>query len=94
MTLEAKTIEARNDRCLSVREVARRWRVSPRKVRLLIRRGWLQAIDLGGVGRQQLRVTPEGIAECERRMTVRRPTPRRQVPRDIDPEILEMLNRL
>lgn len=78
------------DRSQSVREVAVYWRVSPRKVRSLIRRGLLRAIDLG-CGRQQLRIPPDAVAECEKRLAVRVPQPRKRQP-VIDPEIERLLS--
>lgn len=79
------------DHSQSVRQVAAYWRVSPRKVRLLIRRGLLRAIDLG-CGRQLLRLTPEAIRECEQRLAVKAPSPRRKRQSEIDPEIERLLS--
>jgi hypothetical protein len=59
-------------------------------VRLLIRRGWLRAIDVGPAGRQRLRLTPDAVHECESRLAVSRPR-RRQAVRDIDPTIARLL---
>jgi excisionase family DNA binding protein len=78
------------DRSRSVRQLASYWRVSPRKVRALIRRGLLRAVDFG-VGRRQLRITPDAVAECERRLAVRPPPPRRKRSGDLDPELVEFL---
>lgn len=79
------------DKSLSVRELAAYWRVSTRKIRALVKRGLLQAIDLGTVGRTQLRITPSAIAECERRLAVRAAAPRRR-RETIDPEIARLLD--
>jgi|GEM_PF-2753725 len=79
------------DRALSVRQVARRWCVSPRKIRMMIRRGIIQAIDVG-FGRRQLRITPEAILECEQSLTVKPKAPRRRHQR-IDPEIERLLTQ-
>jgi hypothetical protein len=80
------------ERAFSVRQVAAYWRDSPRKIRALIRRGLLRAIDLG-CGRQQLRVTPEALRECEDRLTVKlsSPRPRRQRDTTIDASVLAEL---
>lgn len=82
------------DRALSVRQLARRWGIAPKKVREMIRRGTLSAIDVG-FGRRQVRIMPEAIAECERRLTVQ-PARRRQAKRyaDIDPEVARMISEL
>ena len=79
------------DRSRSVRELARYWRVSTRKVRALIRRGLLRAIDLG-CGRQQLRLTPEAVRACEQRLAVRQPAARRRRRSEVDPEIERLLS--
>jgi len=47
------------DRCLTPRELARRWRTSPARVRQLIRRGVLRAFVLG----RRVRIPPEAVAE-------------------------------
>jgi hypothetical protein len=49
------------DRCLTPRELARRWRVRPAKVRAMIRAGTLPAITIDG----RTRVTPEAVASAE-----------------------------
>jgi hypothetical protein len=76
---------------LSVRELARRWAVAPRKVRSMVARGLLRAIDVG-TGRKQLRFVPEAVTEAEGRLAVVVAKPRRQ-RRDssIDPGVLAML---
>lgn len=78
------------DRALSVRQLAHRWAVSPKKIRMMIRRRLLRAIDLG-VGRSQLRITPEAIAEAEARLAVAPVTPKRRRRDLIDPEIAKLL---
>lgn len=78
------------DRSRSVRQLAAYWRVSPRKVRALIRRGLLRAVDFG-IGRRQLRITPEAVRECETRLAVRTPPPRRKRCGDLDPELVAYL---
>lgn len=77
-------------RYLSVRRLARRWGISPARVRALIRRGDLQALDLGD-RRRQLRIPPEAIRAFEEGRTVRKPSPRRQRVERIDPEIAAIL---
>lgn len=80
------------DRALSVRQLARRWAVSPRKVRDMIRRRIIRAIDVG-TGRRQLRIVPEAIAQAEERLSVLPATPRRRRRADgIDPEIAALLD--
>jgi excisionase family DNA binding protein len=59
----------RAETCLTVREVARRLRVRPSKVRAWIRRGELAAINTSAAlcGRQRLVVTPQALAAFERK---------------------------
>lgn len=79
-------------RALSVRQLAKRWGVGPQKIRAMIRVGSLRAFDLG-MGRQQLRIPPEAVLECERRLAVgnRLPALRRRAKR-VDPEIASLLS--
>jgi excisionase family DNA binding protein len=67
---------------LTVHEVARRFRVSPDKVRGWIRRGELAALNTASAlsGRPQLRITREALAAFEQRRTVAPPPkpPRRR----------------
>jgi hypothetical protein len=79
------------DRCLSVRQLARYWRVSPRKVRALIKRRIVDAIDLGGK-RHELRITPEAVQKAQRRLAANPPiaSPRCRQP-EIDPEVSKLL---
>lgn len=82
------------DRALSVRALARRWRVGTAKVLALVRRGVLQAFDTGlGTGRKQLRFAPEAIRAAEQKLAVKPKKPRKQQrDRDgIDPEVRRML---
>jgi hypothetical protein len=80
------------DRALSVRQLARRWAISPRKVRAMIRRGILSAFNVGTT-RTQLRIPPETVIEAEtKRLAVRPVTPRRRRREQIDPEIAALLN--
>jgi len=80
------------DRALSVRQLAWRWATSPRKVRELIRRRVVRAIDVG-FGRRQLRILPEEIARAEARLSVAPPTPKRRRRDDgIDPDIARLLD--
>ena len=66
-------------RSLSVRQLARRWAVSPRKVRAMIRRRLLRAFDVGLGGRRQLRIAPEDIVTAEQqRLAVQPAVPRRR----------------
>jgi Helix-turn-helix domain len=76
----------------SVRELATYWRTSPRKVRDLIRRRLLRGFDLGK-GRQQIRITPAAIAECEHRLAVGAPaTQRRRRADGISPTVAALLD--
>ncbi|MCI0463308.1 MAG: helix-turn-helix domain-containing protein [Gemmataceae bacterium] len=54
---------------LTVRDLARRYRVSPDKVRLWIRRGELHAVNTATAlcGRPRWVVSPDALAEFERR---------------------------
>jgi hypothetical protein len=56
---------------LTVADVARRYRIGPDKVRALIRRGELRAINTAGAlcGRPRWVCTPDALAEFERRRT-------------------------
>jgi hypothetical protein len=76
-------------RGFTVREVAGRYRVGEGKVRGWIKRGELSAINTASplCGRPQLRVTPEALAEFERRRSAApppRPQRRRRRPPAID----------
>jgi hypothetical protein len=82
--------DAALDRCLSVRELAKRWRVAPKKVRLLIRRGTLNAFDVG-FGRTELRIPPEAIQVAEQSRLAVKPRPKRRQRLDLDPEIAAIL---
>jgi hypothetical protein len=82
--------DARLDRALSVRQLARRWAISPRKIRDLIRRRLIRAIDVG-TGRRQLRILPEAIAEAEQRLSVQPRQARRPRRSEIDPAIVALL---
>jgi excisionase family DNA binding protein len=68
----------------TVREVARRYRVSPDKVRAWIMRGELPAINTAAqCRRRRWVVTTGGLAEFERRRSARpppEPAPRRRRP--------------
>lgn len=84
------TTDATCDRCLSVRQLARRWGVSPKKIRAMLKRGILRGFDVG-FGRTQVRIPPESIREAEeQRLSVKPRAPRRQ-RREIDPEIEKLL---
>jgi hypothetical protein len=85
------TTDAPLDRALSVRQLARRWGVSPKKIRAMLKRGILRGFDVG-FGRTQIRIPPEAIREAEQRLAVRAPTPRRKRQLEIDPEIERLLS--
>jgi transposase len=70
-------------RGLTVRDVARRFRVSPDRVRAWIRGGQLAALNTAAArcGRPRFVVTPEAIAEFEHGLaaaTAPKPAPRRK----------------
>jgi hypothetical protein len=75
---------------LSVRELARRWRCAPKKVRAFIRRGTLRAFDIG-CGRPELRIAPEAIAEAEQQRLAVKPPLRRRKREQIDPGVAKLL---
>jgi excisionase family DNA binding protein len=78
---------------LTVREVAKRYRVGPDKVRAWIRRGEMRAVNTATAlcGRPRWVIPPEGLRLFERRRTATAPPkpPRRRRPLLIDyyPEI-------
>ena len=78
---------------LSVCQLAKYWRVTPQKVRGMVRRGLLTAIDLGGL-RPQLRITPEAIKEAEERLRVRPAPPvrRKRLDDGISPTVRALLD--
>jgi hypothetical protein len=79
------------DRALSVRQLARRWAVSPKKIRAMLKRGIIRGFDVG-FGRTQIRIPPEAVLEAEQqRLAVRPPTPRRKRQAEVDPEIARLL---
>jgi hypothetical protein len=70
-------------RGLTPREVAHLWRVSPDRVRAMIRRGELQALDMGTPQRPRLVILPEHLqqyARAHRAATTPRAAPRRRRP--------------
>jgi hypothetical protein len=79
------------DRALSVRQLARRWAVSPKKIRLMLKRGIVRGFNVG-FGRAQIRIRPESILEAEtQRLAVKPPAPRRKRQAAVDPEIARLL---
>jgi len=78
------------NRCLSVRQLARRWGVSPRKVRSMIRAGRLVAFNVGLAGRVQLRIAPSAIAQAEAALAVA-PAVKRRKRQAVDPEVAALL---
>ena len=78
---------------LTVREVAKRYRVGPDKVRGWIRRGELAAINTADVacGRPRFVVTSEAIQQFEKRRAAAEPQnrnarPRRRTVKDYFPD--------
>jgi excisionase family DNA binding protein len=78
--LPAGTAPPFPNRGLSVREVAKYLRISPDRVRAMIARGELQALDMGTPQRPRLVVLPEFLAAFGRRhrATTPQPAPRRR----------------
>jgi excisionase family DNA binding protein len=73
-------------RCLTVRELARRWRCRPSTIRSMVRRGVLPAMQLNG----RVRITPEAIRAAETGPLAVSPIRRRRVGK-VDPEIAKLL---
>jgi excisionase family DNA binding protein len=74
------------DRCLTPKELARRWRCRVTRVRAMVRTGQLPAITIGG----RTRITPEAVTDLERGPLAVRP--RQQRKREMIPkEVLAML---
>jgi transposase len=77
----ARVIAAPVQRCITVRELARRYRVGRGKVAGWIQSGQLKAINTSDLrcGRPRWLVTPEALAEWERgRVATTPPMPRKQ----------------
>jgi excisionase family DNA binding protein len=71
-------VSAEPERCLTVGEVAARWRCRPATVRELVRSGKLPAIQIGG----RVRIAPEAVREVEQgTLAVRPARPRRRKER-------------
>ncbi|HMF17421.1 MAG TPA: helix-turn-helix domain-containing protein [Gemmataceae bacterium] len=73
--------------CFTICELARRWRCRPATVRAMVRRGVLQAIQLGG----RVRILPEEIRNAEQKTLAVKPAKRRPRQEKVDPEIARML---
>ncbi|GIW79248.1 MAG: hypothetical protein KatS3mg105_1055 [Gemmatales bacterium] len=82
---------ATDNRDYTVRELARKWRVSPAAVRKLIRDGQLPAYEPIPGSRSGLRITREAVAAWERRHTVRPAVRHRRRGDGIDPEVRKLL---
>ena len=74
-------------RCLTPKELARRWRCRTARVRVMIRLGILRAIEIDG----RVRITPEAIANAEHGPLAVRVAKRRR-REFIAPEIVKMLS--
>jgi excisionase family DNA binding protein len=74
------------DRCLTVSELAQRWRCRVATVRAMVKSGSLAAIRINGT----VRIAPEAIREAEQGSLAVR-TPRRRRRETIDPEIQRLL---
>src|SRR5262249_35911247 len=73
-------------RCLTIPELAERWRCRVATVREMVKKGSLPTIKLGG----RVRMTPEAISQAEQGSLAVR-TPRRRQRERIDPEIKALL---
>ena len=67
----------------TVADLAERWRVGPDKIRAMIQRGELRAIDLATVGsrRPRWRVSPEAVATFEAARASGANKPQQSTPR-------------
>src|SRR5262245_60695057 len=90
---DALLSDARLTSGLTVRDVARRYRVSPDKVRAWVARGELAAVNTAAAlcGRPRLVITREALAELERRRQAAatpKPAPHRRaaMQRDFYPD--------
>jgi len=81
----------RIEQAISVREAAKRYRVSTAKIREFIRRGLLGAVDVGANGRSCWRITPEACQEFDERMAVK-PRAKRTKTIRVDAEIEAIIN--
>jgi hypothetical protein len=82
------------ERSLSIKQFGKRYQIGPRKVRELIRRGILAAVDIGkGAGRQQFRIPPEAIRTFEAGIAVKPASPfrRRRCDDGISPTVRALL---
>jgi hypothetical protein len=71
------------DHCLTPPALAKRWRCKPARVIALIRRGALNAFNLGLASRPRYRITPESVKAFEQRRADRpEPATRRGRSRD------------
>ena len=77
---------------ISVREAAKRYRVSTAKIREFIRRGLMPAVDVGLDGNHSWRITPEGLAAFDKTMTAVKPRKTRKAFVGTDAEIEAILN--
>jgi hypothetical protein len=75
---------------LSVRQLARRWRCAPKKVRAFIKRGILPAFDIG-TKRSELRISPEAVRVAEQGVLAVKQPPKRRKREQIDPDVAALL---
>jgi hypothetical protein len=75
-----------DERCLSPHELARRWRCRVGKVRVMVKRGLLAAIEING----RVRILPEAVAQAEAGTLAVRPRQAKKREK-ISAEALEML---
>ena len=76
---------------ISVREAAKRYRVSTAKIREFIRKGLMPAVDVGTNGQSCWRITPEACQLFDERMAVK-PRAKRTKAGRVDAEIESILN--
>jgi Helix-turn-helix domain len=74
----------------SVRQLAKRWRTSPKRVRQMIKRGTLSAFDIGNK-RKALRIPPEAVRAAEQGALAVRPKAKARRREQIDAAIVALL---
>jgi hypothetical protein len=89
-----KTTRIKPDgQALSIEEFASRYRMGEKKVREMIRKGIVEAIDIGiATGRHQVRIMPEACRKFEELVRVRPAVPRQRKKKvRYPPEIMAIL---
>lgn len=80
-------------RCLSVADLAHRWKVGPKRIRADIHKGLIPAFNVGR-GSIDLRIAPETVLEIERQLAVKQVTKpaRRRRNEGISESVLQLLD--